>query len=173
MSLSFSDAAAKQIDEIVARYPDPQAALLPVLHVAQREFEYLSDEAMILVGKRLGVPPVKVRQVATFYTMYLHEPVGRFRLGVCTNIACYLTGGPDVLTHLKKKLGVGLKQTTDDGLFYLEEVECLASCNTAPCIQVDDAKDREWPIAYHENLDSIDKVDALIDTLRKKPEGAS
>jgi NADH:ubiquinone oxidoreductase subunit E len=93
--------------------------------------------------------------------------VGRFHVQVCTNTSCWLTGGVEILEHLKAKLGVGNKGTTADGLFTLEEVECLASCGTAPAIQVNDLKDSEWPIRYHEGQ-TVASADALIDALRKR-----
>lgn len=170
MSLAFSEPAMKRFEKIVARYPNRQAALLPVLHLAQEEFGYVSPEAMEYVGGLLGVPPIKVQHVATFYTMYNLKPVGRFHVQVCTNIACYLTGGPEIFAHLKRKLGVGNKGTTPDGLFTLEEVECLAACGNAPAIQLNDKEDREWPIVYHENL-TVASADALIDSLRGKAGG--
>jgi NADH-quinone oxidoreductase subunit E len=173
MTLAFSDTARQRFDEIVARYPNRQAALLPVLHLAQQEFDHVSPEVMEYVAGLLGLPPVKVQHVATFYTMYNKKPVGRFHLQVCTNIACHLTGGPEILEHLKKKLGVGNKGTTEDGLFTLEEVECLAACGTAPAIQVNDKKDRDEHIKYHEKLDSLAKVDQLVEDLRAKAKGGA
>lgn len=170
MALAFSDSARQRFEAIVARYPNREAALLPVLHLAQQEFDHISPEVMAYVAELLDLPPVKVQHVATFYTMYNKKPVGRFHLQVCTNIACHLTGGPEIFEHLKKKLGVGNKGTTEDGLFTLEEVECLAACGYAPVIQVNDKRDREWPIRYHEHLDSLEKVDRLIDDLRAKGE---
>jgi NADH-quinone oxidoreductase subunit E len=167
MSLAFSDAAMRRFEKIVSRYPNKQAALLPVLHLAQEEFGYVPPEAMEYVGGLLDVPPIKVQHVATFYTMYNLKPVGRFHVQVCTNIACYLTGGPEIFAHLKRKLGVENKGTTADGVFTLEEVECLAACGNAPAIQVNDKHDHEWPIVYHEDQ-TVAKVDALIADLRKK-----
>ena len=166
-SLAFSATAMQRFETIVARYPHRQAALLPVLHLAQAEFGWISPEAMEYVGGLLDVPPVKVQHVASFYTMYNLKPVGRFHVQVCTNTSCWLTGGVEILEHLKAKLGVGNKGTTADGLFTLEEVECLASCGTAPAIQVNDLKDSEWPIRYHEGQ-TVASADALIDALRKR-----
>ena len=166
-SLAFSATAMQRFETIVARYPHRQAALLPVLHLAQAEFGWISPEAMEYVGGLLDVPPVKVQHVASLYTMYNLKPVGRFHVQVCTNTSCWLTGGVEILEHLKAKLGVGNKGTTADGLFTLEEVECLASCGTAPAIQVNDLKDSEWPIRYHEGQ-TVASADALIDALRKR-----
>ena len=167
MSLVFSENAQRRFDLIVGRYPNRQAALLPVLHLAQAEFGHVSPEVMDFVGHLLGVPPIKVQQVATFYTMYNLAPVGRFHVQVCTNISCYLTGGKEILCHLKQKLGLENKGTTADGVFTLEEVECLAACGTAPALQVNDPHDPEWPIAYHENQ-TVASADALIERLRAK-----
>lgn len=171
MSLAFSEPAMRRFEKIVSRYPNKQAALLPVLHLAQEEFGYVPPEAMEYVGRLLDVAPIKVQHVATFYTMYNLKPVGRFHVQVCTNIACYLTGGPEILAQLKRTLGVENKGTTADGLFTLEEVECLAACGTAPAIQVNDKADREWPIVYHENQ-SLGSAETLIESLRAKAKGA-
>jgi len=171
MALAFSEAAREKLDEIVSRYPNRRAALLPALRLAQLEFGHTSAEVMEYVGELLGVPPVKVRQVATFYTMYNKKPVGRFHLQVCTNLSCWLVGGVDVRDHLFKRLGVSNHGTTGDDLFTVEEVECLAACGTAPVIQVNDREDKEVPIRYHEHLDTPEKVDALLDALKAKGNG--
>jgi NADH-quinone oxidoreductase subunit E len=126
---------------LLARYPADQkaAAMLPALRIAQNLAGHLSSEAMALVAERLGVPPARAREVATFYSMFHTEPRGRHVIDVCTNVSCCLKGGERALAYLEKKLGVRAGQTTSDKRFTLREVECLASCGTAPVMQVDEA----------------------------------
>ena len=133
----FSAEALDEILAIAARYPDKLAATLPALHIAQREFGFVSLAAMKAVARALGVPEGHVFGVATFYTMYQKKPVGRFHIHVCTNISCALNGGAQLLEKLSARLGVEPGgPPTEDGLFSIEEVECLAGCGTGPCVQV-------------------------------------
>lgn len=133
----FGPEALEEIQAIAARYPDKLAATLPALHIAQREFGFVSLAAMKAVARALGVPEGHVFGVATFYTMYQKKPVGRFHIHVCTNISCALNGGAQLLEKLSAKLGVEPGgPPTEDGLFSIEEVECLAGCGTGPCVQV-------------------------------------
>jgi NADH-quinone oxidoreductase subunit E len=159
MSLAFSSESKQQIEKILGRYPNKMAACLPVLHVAQEEFGHVSRDAMDLVAEVLELPPSHVYGVATFYTMYNKQPVGRYHVQACTNVSCMLCGAHDVLGRLEKKLGIRAGETTRDGLFTLSEVECLAYCGTAPAVQINDE--------IHE-LVSPDKVDELIDRLKAK-----
>ncbi|HZU83374.1 MAG TPA: NAD(P)H-dependent oxidoreductase subunit E [Polyangiaceae bacterium] len=157
MALAFSPQTTQKIDAIRARYPTAQAACLPVLHVAQSEFGYLSDDAIRLVAATLGLPEAHVFGVVTFYTMFHREPVGRNVLRVCTNVACMLRGGYDVLRRVGEKLGVAPGGTSKDGITVIEE-ECLAACADAPmaiCGQT-----------YYLRLDDA-KVDAMLDELRR------
>ncbi len=132
MPLAFSPEAQKKIAELRSRYPTAQAACLPVLHVAQDQFGYISDEAIDLVAKTLELPAAHVWGVVTFYTMYHREPVGKHVLMVCTNVACMLKGGYEVLGALEKKLGCKAGHTSLDGEFTIVEEECLAACADAP-----------------------------------------
>lgn len=133
----FSPEALEEIQAIAARYPDKLAATLPALHIAQREFGFVSLAAMKAVARALAVPEGHVFGVATFYTMYQKKPVGRYHIHVCTNISCALNGGAQLLEKLSAKLGVEPGgPPTEDGLFSIEEVECLAGCGTGPCVQV-------------------------------------
>jgi NADH-quinone oxidoreductase E subunit len=133
----FGAEALAEIHEIAARYPDKLAATLPALHIAQREFGFVSLAAMKAVARALGVPEGHVFGVATFYTMYQKKPVGRYHIHVCTNISCALNGGAQLLEKLSAKLAVEPGgPPTEDGLFSIEEVECLAGCGTGPCVQV-------------------------------------
>jgi NADH-quinone oxidoreductase subunit E len=144
MTMAFNEEADREIDDLLGRYPTRYAALIPVLFVAQREFGYLNAETLELVAARLEIPPAKVINTATFYTMLRKKPVGRFHLQVCKNISCYLRGSDDLVACIQDELGIGFGETTDDQTFTLTGVECLASCGTAPVVQVN--KD------YHESM---------------------
>ena len=126
----------QRAEEIVALYPSRRSAMLPLLHLAQEQDGYLSDAAMAEVAELTGTTPAEVRGTASFYDMFHLEPVGRYVVGVCTNIACLLRGGEELLSHASSVLGCAVGATSDDGLFSLEETECLADCNVAPVVQV-------------------------------------
>src|SRR5947209_2807309 len=134
----FSPEQQKRFDEgferAVAKYPPERrkAALLPVLHLVQDELGWLPEPAMAYVGGLLDVPPVRVREVATFYTMYRLRPVGRHAIGVCHSVSCWAMGSTSVLRRCEEKLGIRPGGTTRDGQFSLEEVACLAACGGAP-----------------------------------------
>ncbi|CCD07009.1 TPA: NADH-quinone oxidoreductase subunit NuoE [Legionella pneumophila] len=142
------------IDHWISKYPkdQKQSAVMSALRIVQEEHGHLTTELMNAVAEYLDMPPIAVYEVASFYTMYEHKPVGRHLINVCTNISCMLRDSAGVVEHLEKKLGVNLGGTTEDGRFTLRSVECLGACVNAPMMQVD--KD------YHENLtaESIDKV---------------
>lgn len=162
MALAFSAQATKKITETLSRYPDAQAACLPVLHVAQDEFGHLSDEALHLVAETLRLPDAHVFGVVTFYTMFHRGAVGRNVLRVCTNVSCMLGGGYEVLHRVADALGVKPGETSADGITLIEE-ECLAACADAPmaiCGQ-----------RYFLRLDGK-KVDAMLDELRRGVVGA-
>jgi NADH-quinone oxidoreductase subunit E len=146
MSLQFSEETERAFQKILTRYPEThrRAALLPTLYLAQAEFGYVSVEAMEYVARRLALPPSKVLQVATFYTMYNKTPVGERHIQVCKSISCALMGGFSLLEYLEEKLKVHAGETTPDGRFTLWEVECLAGCGYAPMLQCNED--------YHENL---------------------
>jgi NADH-quinone oxidoreductase E subunit len=134
MPLTFSAETKQKIEALTARYPNRQAACLPVLHLAQDEFGWISDEAIDAVSAALGLPAAHVYGVATFYTMYHRHPTGKHTIMVCTNIACMLRGGYDVLDALVKRTGVPAGQPSTDGEFTIVEEECLAACANAPCM---------------------------------------
>ncbi len=134
MPAEFSGEAKKRIEEIRSQYPTAQAACLPVLHLAQDEFGYISDDAVGLVARALGLPASHVWGVVTFYTMYHRHPTGKHTLMMCTNVSCMLRGGYDVLHALERKLGCKVGETTADGEFTLIEEECLAACADAPAM---------------------------------------
>ncbi len=156
----FSAGALEEIQAIAARYPDRLAATLPALHIAQREFGFVSLAAMKAVARALGVPEGHVFGVATFYTMYQKKPVGRYHIHVCTNLSCALNGGAGLLEKLSAKLGVEPGgPPTEDGLFSIEEVECLAGCGTGPCVQVNHD-------VYDEYVDEA-KLGEILDACRR------
>ncbi len=123
-------------ERMVALYPERRSALIPLCHLAQEQHGYLTEEAMEEVAELCGVSPAEVRGTASFYDMLHTEPVGRYVFAICTNIACMLAGAYEVLDHATERLGIHLGQTTEDGLFTLEEAECLAGCDRAVCVQV-------------------------------------
>jgi NADH-quinone oxidoreductase subunit E len=157
VSLAFSDEARAKFERTLARYPNREAAILPTLHLAQREFGSLSAEAVIFVASLLGFTPARIEGVATFYTMYNRKPVGKYHLQICRNLSCSLMGAEHLIEHVAKRLGVKPGETTADGRFTLTTVECLGSCGTAPVMQVNDD--------YHENL-SEESIEGLLDRLR-------
>lgn len=139
MSRAFSAAVLAEIEAMRPLYPDPQALILPVLHLAQKEFGGSLDEtSILLVAKTLGFPPSLVEGVATFYTMYNRKAVGRYHVQICRNLACSLLGAEHLISAVSKHLGIRPGQTTPDGKFTLSLVECLAACGTAPVMMVND-----------------------------------
>ncbi|MGA2533459.1 MAG: NADH-quinone oxidoreductase subunit NuoE [Candidatus Aminicenantales bacterium] len=153
MSFSLSAEGAKRVEALVRRYPKMQAALIPVLHLVQREKGFISPEAEEWVAATLGIPALQVREVLSFYTLLHREPVGRYVIQVCRNISCYIAGSEDILNHLEKKLGVRAGETTADGKYTLITVECLGNCDHAPCLMVND--DDYGPV-------SRDAVDGIL-----------
>jgi NADH-quinone oxidoreductase subunit E len=152
----FPPEAMARIREILARYPTRQAALLPVLWVAQETFGWISKESAEEVARVLDLAPSHVDGVLTFYTMYNLRPVGKHLLQVCTSISCHLAGAEDLISHCRKRLGIGLEETTPDGKFTIVEVECIAGCDRAPSMMVNDK--------YYEPMDAK-MLDALLDGL--------
>ncbi|MGH7771864.1 MAG: NADH-quinone oxidoreductase subunit NuoE [Candidatus Binatia bacterium] len=157
MGLQFSAATLKRFDELVSRYPKKEAAMLPVLYLAQEEFGYLSAEAIDYVAKMMELSPARVYGVVTFYTMLNMKPIGRHHLQVCRTLSCMLSGSEKITSFLKAKLGIGLGDTTLDGKFTFSEVECLASCGTGPMMQINDD--------YYENL-TEERVEEILKTLK-------
>lgn len=122
--------------EIIARYPRPKSALIPLLHLAQEQDGWVSDEAMVHIAELVDCTPAEVIGTCSFYEMFKREPVGRYLVNICTNIACQLLGGEELLHHAERTLGVRAGTTTPDGLFTIEDVECIAACTEAPCLTV-------------------------------------
>ena len=158
MAYKFSPQTEEKFQWLLTRYPKKDAVLLPLLHRVQEEVGYLSPEAFDYVGSRLDLSPARVREVASFYSMFRLNKKGRYVLQVCHNLTCYLRGAEDVLQKAKDLLGINEGETTPDGLFTLERVECLASCSTGPVMQVN-----IWD--YHEELNP-EKTEKIINDLR-------
>jgi len=156
MSPETSALLRRRIEETAARYPKKGAALLPVLHLVQQETGCISAEEEKFVAQALGLKPMKVREVVTFYTMFLRRPVGKYHLQVCSNLSCILLGAGPLLEYLQKKLGVGVGETTSDGRFTLSVVECLGACEQAPCVMVN--------FDYYGQLDR-EKIDRILEGL--------
>lgn len=151
----LSDQVKKQIDHWVKKFPEDQkqSAVLAALHIVQDEQGWVSQPAMKAVADYLEMPEIAVNEVATFYTMYKKEKTGRNTISVCTNVSCMLCGSNEIVAHLKKKLGIGFGESTSDGKFMLEEVECLAACRNAPALMLNKT--------YHENL-TPEKIDQIL-----------
>jgi NADH-quinone oxidoreductase subunit E len=143
--------------EIVGRYPRARSAMIPLLHVAQEQDGWVSPEAMEHIAELIGTTPADVLGTCSFYEMFKREPVGTYLVNVCTNIACMLLGGEELLEHCERTLGVRAGGTTPDGTFTLEDVECIAACTEAPCLQVN--------YRYFHKI-THDELDALVDDLR-------
>ena len=154
----ISEATQKRCAELVKRYPEKRSALIPILHEVQAEVGHLSPEAVEWVAGYLGLSPADVMSVASFYDMLSLEPVGRHLIYVCQNLTCTLLGAEKLIRRLESKLGVRMGETTPDGKITLKRMECLASCGTAPSIQVDGV--------YHHQV-TPEKLDALLDALRR------
>ena len=136
--VEFSAEQLAEVRRLQGLYPDPRAALLPVLHMAQDTFGYVSLEAEEYVATLFNLSPAHVHEVVTFYTLYFQQPKGRHVVAVCHNLSCHLAGASRIIEHLKQRLGVAVGETTDDGRITLQSVECLCACEHAPMMQVDD-----------------------------------
>lgn len=148
----------KRAVDLIALYPEPRSALIPILHVLQEQDGYLAEDGMTHVAELLDLAPVEVKGTASFYDMFHFEPVGKYLVAVCTNIACMLQGAYRLLEHAEERLGVAPGGTTGDGLFTLEDAECLALCGNAPCLTVN------WRFFGDVNEEGFD---TLIDDLRQ------
>ena len=148
----FSPELAARFDRMVTQYPLRRSALVPMLLYAQDEVGYLSDEVIAEVARRIGITELDVRSVLSYYSLLRTKPLGKYHVQVCTNISCMLRGGNEIFEHCKNRLGVGNKGVTKDGVFSLEEVECIGACSWAPAAQIN--------YDFHENLtpESVDKI---------------
>jgi NADH-quinone oxidoreductase subunit E len=159
MAVHFTPENEATFQDLLTRYPHKQAALVPTLYLAQKQHGWLDAEVMEYVASRLDLPPSHVMNTATFYTLLYKRPVGKYVLHVCTNVSCYLRGCDGVLAALEARLGIRAGETTPDGLFTLEPTECVASCGTAPVMQVN--------LDFRENLTPAKAV-AIIDELERQ-----
>ncbi len=159
--LLLSPGALAKIDRAIAKYPagEKQSAVMAALAIAQAEKGWLSTETMDFVAQYLGMPPIAVYEVASFYTMYNLKPVGRCKLAICTNLPCALQGANAAAAHLKKRLGIEFGETTPDGAFTLKEGECMGACGDAPVIIKNDLTMLSWM--------TPERIDALIEAERK------
>ena len=144
-------------EDIISRYPVKRSALIPLLHLAQEQDGHLTEAAMVHIAELIDVTPAEVLGTASFYEMFKREPVGDYVVNVCTNISCMLRGGEELLEHLEARLGIHSGSTTADGKFTLEDVECIAACTEAPCLQVN--------YRYFHRV-THDQVDELLEDLR-------
>lgn len=160
MTFALSPARDREMTEIFGRYPNRQAACIPLLHLCQEEVGHISDDVIAFVSEKLDLSPAHVKGVVTFYTLFNSEPVGKHQVWVCRTLSCALRGSGNILHHCEKKLGVHAGETTKDGKVTLRTAECLASCGTAPMMQVDKT--------YYENLTTAE-VDRILDRLLLDP----
>ena len=144
---------------MVTHYPTKRSVLVPMLLYIQDEIGALTDEAIHEMAQRVELSDLEVRNVISYYSMMRTYPIGKYNLQVCTNVSCLLRGGDKILEHCKRKLGVGHKESTSDGLFHLEEVECIGACSWAPAMMLN--------YEFHENL-TPEKIDEVIEGVKKK-----
>jgi len=157
MEVKFSQTTQAEFEQIVKRYPHKRAALLPALHLAQREFGWISREVMRYLSELLDIPVTEILDTVTFYTMFKTKPTGKYHIQICSTLSCALRGSREVYEHLVKKLNIKDGEVTADGKFSLMKVECLGSCGTAPVVQINDE--------YYENI-SLDKLDQILAELK-------
>ena len=160
--IKFTDEKLTEVEKIKSRYPagKQKSALLPVLHLAQEEFNgWLDVPVMDYVASVLNIEPIEVYEVASFYSMYNLKPVGKYMFEVCHTGPCMLNGSDDIINHIKEKLNIGVGETTADGMFTLKTVECLGACGYAPMMQLGKT--------YREHL-TKDRIDAIIEECRNK-----
>ena len=153
----FNASNATVAAEIISRYPKPKSAIIPLLHLAQEQEGWVTDDAMREIADLTGTTPAEVKGTGSFYEMFKFHPVGKYMVNVCTNLSCQILGGEELLAHAEKALGVKAGGTTADGMFTLEDVECVAACTEAPCLQVN--------YRYKLRVDTAD-FDQMIDDIR-------
>jgi NADH-quinone oxidoreductase E subunit len=155
----YSPENEKKLDEYISHYPIKRSAILPALFIAQDEHGYVTDEDVKYLARRLDMRVNEVEEIVTFYSMYSREPVGRYKLQVCRTISCMLLGAPQITEHLCQKLGVEVGETTADGKFTVQEVECLGYCDLAPVLQVN--------FDYHEQI-TPERAGEIVDQLSRQ-----
>ncbi len=157
--MKFSDQLEQRFATMVTHYPTKRSALVPMLLYIQDEVGALTDEAIHEIAQRTELTDLEVRNVVSYYSMLRTHAVGKYNIQLCTNVSCLLRGADDLFEHCKKKLGVDNKESTPDGVFHLEEVECIGACSWAPALMLN--------YDFHENL-TAEKIDELIDGIKKK-----
>ncbi len=158
MPFALTEERERELQKILTRYPTKMGACIPTLHLCQDQNGWVSEEVIHFVAHRLDLPPAHVKGVATFYTLFNKEPVGQHQVWVCRTLPCALRGSGSILEHCEKRLGIHAGETTKDGKVTLRTAECLASCGTAPMMQVDKE--------YFENL-TPETVDGILDRLQR------
>ena len=153
----LSESACRQIQDLISKYPEKRSALIPSLHIVQKELGYISQDTMREVAQIFGLSSNEVHEVTSFYTMFHRKPVGKYIIQVCTNISCQICNAESIMDHLTKKLGIKPGETTPDNKFTLLEVECLASCGTSPVVQINED--------YYEDL-TPEKLSMILDGLK-------
>jgi NADH-quinone oxidoreductase subunit E len=156
--MRFSDQLEQRFSEMITHYPTKRSILVPMLLYIQDEVGALSDDAIHEIAQRVELSDLEVRNVITYYSMLRTHPVGKYNLQICTNVSCLLRGADEIFEHCEKKLGIGNKEDTPDGLFHLEEVECIGACSWAPSMMLN--------YEFQENL-TPEKMDEIIDGIRK------
>ena len=156
MSFAFTKENLGKIEALKKRYPSPRALSLPCLWMAQYQEGYISLDAVETIGELIDWPPMEIYRVATFYTMFNLEPVGKYHIQLCKTLSCALCGKSEILAKLQERLNLGVGESSEDGRYTLTQVECLGSCGTAPVMQINER--------YYENL-TPDKVDTILDEL--------
>src|SRR6516165_3241926 len=157
--MKFSDQLEQRFATMVANRPTKRSVLVPMLLYIQDEIGSLTDEAIDEIAQRVDITPLEVRNVISYYSMLRTRPIGKYNFQICTNVSCLLRGSDEIFDHCKQKLGIGHKQSTPDGLFHLEEVECIGACSWAPAMMLN--------YEFHENL-TPEKIDELIGGIRKR-----
>ena len=162
MSIKLSEKAEKRVEELKKLYPFKESAVMPALYIAQEELGQITDQAIEWVAEKIGMAPIHVKEVATFYTMYYKKPVGKYHFQVCRTLSCALRGARQLTERLHQRFGLKPGEVSKDGMWSYEDVECLGSCGTAPMCEVNDC--------YFENL-SPEKIDQIIDRIAaEKPD---
>lgn len=156
MEIKFSEAASKEYQNILKKYPEARAALLPVLHLAQREFGWISHDVMRYLSELMDLPVTEIFDTATFYTMFKTKPGGKYHIQLCSTISCALRGSRQLFEHISQKYEIGDGEVSADGKFSLLKVECLGSCGTAPVVQINDD--------YYEDM-TVEKLDSVLNDL--------
>jgi NADH-quinone oxidoreductase subunit E len=157
--MRFSDQLEQRFATMVTHYPTKRSVLVPMLLYIQDEIGALTDEAIQEIAHRVDLSDLEVRNVISYYSMLRTHPIGKYNFQVCTNVSCLLRGGEEIFDHCKKKLGIGHKESTEDGLFHLEEVECIGACSWAPAMMLN--------YEFVENL-TPKKIDELVEGIKKK-----